>query len=86
MYDDPPREMWKYLRKPAVLQPALGGDMSIYRSHWEFDVRFQSTWQTADTMDEMKFGDEDMGEVFGVVYDPPQRFWILYEDIKPIKF
>jgi len=80
MYDDPRIvTMEKYLRQPAVLQTALGGEMPLYRSYWEFDVRFQTTLKTADTMEELLFFDEDSGD-----YTQQSRDWLMYEPVRNI--
>lgn len=86
MYDDPPRAMWRHLRQPAVLQTALGGDLNFdpTESFWQYDVRFQTTWQTRRTMAMMLAEDEDMGEGDGESYDRPMRWWSFYNRIQKI--
>jgi len=87
MYDDPRIvTMEQYLRQPAVLQTALGGELNFdpTESFWQYDVRFQTTWQTRRTMAKMLAEDEDMGEGDGESYDRPMRWWSFYNRIQKI--
>lgn len=59
---------------PAVLQRAQGGENDGSWDMWQFDVRFQSTWQTRKTIEWLREAEEEY-----------KYKWVFYERIKTIK-